>query len=67
MASKSKVRTLDSTGGKLYNCQAESEISKLRKENAYLKKTLEELAAQKGEPSDSENNKLLLEVNAELI
>lgn len=37
------------------------EISKLRKENAYLRKSLDELSPQKGERSDSGNNKLLLE------
>ncbi|XP_066517363.1 centrosomal protein of 55 kDa-like [Hoplias malabaricus] len=41
--------------------QLENEVSKLRKENAYLKETLDELARQKGEPSDFENNKGLLE------
>ncbi|XP_067092710.1 centrosomal protein of 55 kDa [Osmerus mordax] len=37
------------------------EISKLKKENAFLRKSLDELARKKGEPSDSENNQLLLE------
>ncbi|XP_072526170.1 centrosomal protein of 55 kDa-like [Salminus brasiliensis] len=62
MASKfPKPKAVTRADGKGSSPQSESELSKLRKENAYLKKTLEELACQKGEPSDSENNKLLLE------
>lgn len=42
--------------------KTDMEINKLKKENAFLRKSLDELARKKGEPSDSENNQLLLEV-----
>ncbi|KAL6466379.1 hypothetical protein MHYP_G00241830 [Metynnis hypsauchen] len=47
------------TGEKSPSPQTQREIAQLREENAYLKKTLDELGRQKGAPSDSENNKLL--------
>ncbi|XP_045076786.1 centrosomal protein of 55 kDa-like [Coregonus clupeaformis] len=61
MSSSKKTNFVDKIGVRLCCSKKDMEISKLRKENAYLRKSLDELSRQKGEPSDSENNKLLLE------
>ncbi|XP_036820631.1 centrosomal protein of 55 kDa-like [Oncorhynchus mykiss] len=60
-SNKNKDNFVDKTGGRLCCSKNYMEISKLRKENAYLRKSLDELSPQKGEQSDSGNNKLLLE------
>lgn len=60
-SNKNKDNFVDKIGGRLCCSKNDMEISKLRKENAYLRKSLDELSGQKEEPSDSENNKLLLE------
>uniref|UniRef100_A0A4W5Q3J3 TSG101 and ALIX binding domain-containing protein n=1 Tax=Hucho hucho TaxID=62062 RepID=A0A4W5Q3J3_9TELE len=61
MSSSNKNNFVDKIGGRLCCSKNDMEISKLRKENAYLRKSLDELSPQKGERSDSEKNKLLLE------
>lgn len=60
-SNKNKDNFVDKIGGRLCCSKNDMEISKLRKENAYLRKSLDELSPQKGERSDSGNNKLLLE------
>lgn len=61
MSSSNKNNFADKIGGRLCCSRKDMDISKLRKENAYLRKSLDELSPQKGERSDSGNNKLLLE------
>ncbi|XP_076867542.1 centrosomal protein of 55 kDa-like isoform X2 [Brachyhypopomus gauderio] len=57
----SKGKTVDGVCPRCPNPQIENEIMKLRKENAYLKMSLDELSRQKGAPWESENNTVLLE------
>lgn len=48
---------------KMSSNYTKEEMNKLRKENGYLRKTLDELLRQKGAPTDSQNNHFILEVN----
>ncbi|XP_026880769.2 centrosomal protein of 55 kDa-like [Electrophorus electricus] len=61
MAFKISKGKTDMINVRLPNPQIENKITKQRKENAYMKKSLDELSRHKGAPSDSENNQLLLE------
>ncbi|KAK1792663.1 hypothetical protein P4O66_012593 [Electrophorus voltai] len=61
MAFKISKGKTDRINVRLPNPQIENKITKQRKENAYMKKSLDELSRHKGAPSDSENNQLLLE------
>ncbi|KAG7492786.1 hypothetical protein MATL_G00017910 [Megalops atlanticus] len=60
MASKNAKETIvNKIGLKLTGSKADVEVEKLKKENALLKKTLDEMANRKGKLTDSDKNKLL--------
>ncbi|XP_036406276.1 centrosomal protein of 55 kDa [Megalops cyprinoides] len=60
MAAKNAKETIaNKIGLKLTGSKAEIEVEKLKKENALLKKTLDEMANRKGKLTDSDKNKLL--------